>query len=552
MYYSKSVQSIPIPTSMTQQASQHEIIRISLSSQIESRIASTRQNTAYVGNIPEAVTDEVMERLLSSCGPVAKWKRVFDAANMPKSFGFCEFGSADAMNRALNILNDLPLIGGKRLMVKIDEATKSYLARYTAALDESHVGISSKEADLATITSCIEILKEKNFYAAFEAMEKKLVELNKEAPEEGEAISGDELETNKKEESRNNVDAFIEDRRRRASSPEPAKDDRSRKPSKDTDRVLREREARWESKEQQIHQRYRRMKRDDQDRAQREKDEAEAAMKHFASLDDFSMMLSSLDNLLGLQIASGSHNGTANSRVPDFYQNRELWKTRRAKDSQREVENDTRDERHEMEEEYRRGNGKSAYSTVGGIDFDERLSKKARLTALDLFESKGKVKSLRDPHHGGKILLTHNSDNEEALLSRGFNKDEVADRLAALKKEKISALIKIIPSDPNDLFAWEVEWSFLDSQKLYSLIEKKVKGALEAVNNYSSSNAERISKSLLRQIEQHATPQSIIDWILEDAQLVSSRRDIDAAQVFVAILWRYLVFETEAKSYNLQ
>ena len=53
------------------------------------------------------------------CGTIAKWERVTDpTSGKPKPFGFCKFIGAEAVLRALRVLNGLEIDGGA-LLVKV-------------------------------------------------------------------------------------------------------------------------------------------------------------------------------------------------------------------------------------------------------------------------------------------------------------------------------------------------------------------------------------------------------------------------------------------------
>ncbi len=59
----------------------------------------------YVGRIPKGAPDSLMETLLKTCcgdislgnGTLKSWKRSFDAAGVPKAFGFAEFDSLEVV-----------------------------------------------------------------------------------------------------------------------------------------------------------------------------------------------------------------------------------------------------------------------------------------------------------------------------------------------------------------------------------------------------------------------------------------------------------------------
>lgn len=615
---------------LSQVGSVTEQLRITRSTQIEANLngsgsgngnggnASSRFNTAFVGSIPEGVTDEVLERLLQSCGPVIRWKRVTDAANMPKSFGFCDFGSADSMNRALSLLHDLPLLSGRRLIVKVDEATKTYLDRYQTAMAQGQVEMSSREADLSACQSIRIVLKEKNFYAALEAIDRRITQLSAEAPEEGEAIDdddddgrggrgGDNIEGEKdrnrnrdRDRNRDHRDKELNDREKGGHENRKSRRESSRELSKDRRgggsqgkqqqerggtgsggdtltnqqlKAFKERESRWEAREAQMLQRHRRMQQAERERSERTIEEREYAAKYLSSFEDFDWLISSLDRLVGIVVREISLTG--GGRIPDFYTNRELWKSRRSRDREREEELDRRDE--EVEQRQKKiettkgvvedsgetarlgaldnanvttptgtGGGGNGNNTGGG----GAVTKKTRPTAAEFLSAVEEDLTLKKR----KLLIPRDYSREE-LLAAGYSSMEATVKLKQLYKDKVLRLIEIIPVKKEELFAWPIDWKNYNPGKMLELIRRKTSLALKRARN-SEREVERISQSLASQIQQHAEPETIITWMIEDGMLIENHRAskserYEEASIFVAILWRHLVYETEATAYNL-
>ncbi|KAI4328243.1 hypothetical protein L6164_020615 [Bauhinia variegata] len=108
--------------------------------------AEKPQTTVYVGKIASTVENDFMLSLLQLCGPVKSWKRPQDPSNgTPKSFGLCEFESAEGVLRALRLLSNLN-IDGQELGLKVDEATRKYLERYVEKKAENS---KKKESEAA-------------------------------------------------------------------------------------------------------------------------------------------------------------------------------------------------------------------------------------------------------------------------------------------------------------------------------------------------------------------------------------------------------------------
>ena len=89
----------------------------------------------FIGSIGEAVSEELLRRILETCGPLRSWKRILDANSVPRPFGFAESACADALLRAERLLVGLPLFG-RPLSLKTDEQTSRHLQAYEAAQNE--------------------------------------------------------------------------------------------------------------------------------------------------------------------------------------------------------------------------------------------------------------------------------------------------------------------------------------------------------------------------------------------------------------------------------
>lgn len=68
------------------------------------------QYTCWIGNIADGVTDELLGGMLDACGNLLRWRRVLDASNSPKSFGFGEFAHAGGLLAATRLLHGMPFL----------------------------------------------------------------------------------------------------------------------------------------------------------------------------------------------------------------------------------------------------------------------------------------------------------------------------------------------------------------------------------------------------------------------------------------------------------
>ncbi|KAI0694755.1 hypothetical protein C8Q76DRAFT_634301 [Earliella scabrosa] len=97
-----------------------------------------KPTTLFIGSISGGITDAFLNELLKACGPITSFKRLITPANKPQGFGFAEFQDPDGALRAMNLLNNVELPAledgcvNKKLLVKADERTKTFLDAYSA------------------------------------------------------------------------------------------------------------------------------------------------------------------------------------------------------------------------------------------------------------------------------------------------------------------------------------------------------------------------------------------------------------------------------------
>ncbi|MCL7042784.1 hypothetical protein MKW94_010017 [Papaver nudicaule] len=121
------------------------------------------QTTVYVGKIASTVENDFMLSLLRLCGPVKSWKRAPESSDgTPRSFGFCEFESAEGVLRALRLLTKIN-VDGQELVLNVNQKTREYLERYvekktereklkeTETEEETAPGVEKKEPSKPTL-----------------------------------------------------------------------------------------------------------------------------------------------------------------------------------------------------------------------------------------------------------------------------------------------------------------------------------------------------------------------------------------------------------------
>ena len=109
-----------------------------------SRPPAERPCTLYVGKIAEGLGDDAMQALLEACGALTHWKRTVDVVSgRPKAFGFADFGSGEAVLRAMRLLATLRLLGAE-LLLKVDAKTQEFLTAYEPAFARTPTGRASR------------------------------------------------------------------------------------------------------------------------------------------------------------------------------------------------------------------------------------------------------------------------------------------------------------------------------------------------------------------------------------------------------------------------
>ena len=107
------------------------------------------------------------------------------------------------------------------------------------------------------------------------------------------------------------------------------------------------------------------------------------------------------------------------------------------------------------------------------------------------------------------------------------------------KRRHIKSLIDKIPTDKNDLFAYAVDWDFVDQ----GLIEKRIRPWVnKKIAEYIGEPEPTLTDFICSKVLAGATPKAV----LEDVQMVLD----EEAEVFVVKMWRLLIYEIESKKFK--
>jgi RNA-binding protein 25 len=108
------------------------------------------------------------------------------------------------------------------------------------------------------------------------------------------------------------------------------------------------------------------------------------------------------------------------------------------------------------------------------------------------------------------------------------------------KKKAVKKLVESIPTDRDELFAYQIDWSQVDQ----TLMEKRIRPWInKKIIEYIGEEEQSLNDFICTKIEQQTKP----DKLLEEVKVILD----DEAELFVKKMWRLLVYETESKRCGL-
>lgn len=108
------------------------------------------------------------------------------------------------------------------------------------------------------------------------------------------------------------------------------------------------------------------------------------------------------------------------------------------------------------------------------------------------------------------------------------------------RKKAVKKLVESIPSDKDELFKFNLDWSQIDTQ----LMDKRIKPWINRkIIEYIGEEEASLNEFICSKIQDKQTP----DKLLDDIKVILD----DEAELFVKKLWRLLVYETESKRLGL-
>ncbi|KAF2796650.1 hypothetical protein K505DRAFT_299736 [Melanomma pulvis-pyrius CBS 109.77] len=115
--------------------------------------------TIFVGNIPDGVSDEGMERILRAAGSLRRWTRATDANDKTQTFGFAEYDDAQSLETAAEIFKDVHVptmrqnpgdvhmengdeeVEKTKLQIMVDDASIKYAEEWSKTRNEDETTV---------------------------------------------------------------------------------------------------------------------------------------------------------------------------------------------------------------------------------------------------------------------------------------------------------------------------------------------------------------------------------------------------------------------------
>ncbi|PVU95326.1 hypothetical protein BB561_001902 [Smittium simulii] len=513
----------------------------------------------FVGSIPEGITDEWLQRLLQTCGEIKSWKRLRDPSGKPKGFGFCEFTSLEATWRVLKILTkgenqglEIPSLSvpnqKKRLLIKVDEKTRSLLDQYEKLKHFDQRDMDINNAATAQVQSLLQEL-----YDSIARHQNPNIAANQNinfASNSSNNVSAPDLKSSSSEYHKNThkvtKDVAYNHHNKTTQNPpsishiSPNKIDELKEEIK--------RESRYEEQQLEIKKQLERLANEELDRSE-----------NFIKDKEY----------MATRLSNWDEKVHEREQTMEYYKNRERWWNRRKIIRDREAEADDIDRKLELKQLQDLKNNQIHNVTENNtsLDTSTNTTNNHSQNALNPTESSKNINnngslsniSTMSPQSTPNVPNSNQNNliekkakiesfdseiptNNTSTLSEPKNQSSST----ASQNRKLAAqeLVKRIPVDPLELFKWNIHWEFLDSkllsEKIKPVVLKRLAEYLGQDNNGDDTELIELANYITTHLENHNSPESLVSEL-------EMLLDEDAS-IFVARLWRILVFETEVSA----
>lgn len=474
---------------------------------IESSITHKgKSNVVFLGSIPDGITDELIEHLLGACGNLESWRRMLDPNSAPKCFGFATFMDTDSVCRALWILNSLPILGPKPLLLKVDKGVEEYLQEYQRMVENSGMTFNDEEIYSKSIDECIAILKSHNVLSSIGY----LSNLKTSSPSKQSFLNNTAL---KQETSPSSYNIF-----------------------RDLGSITKEFifssskaiEEEWMNEEKNILSRIERHKEASIDRIERFKKNYKTDYDRFFSFDESLFRNSSL----------------LDESCPLFYRDREEWKKMRVNELRKEEKYDMEDMIEEKEiESYLIVLSTNDNNLSFIVESSSHISIKFGHSSKNAVGVGDSVDDLKEKHTRKPNSLLENELDYSILRESGLNRSEIESRLYIQNLKKIEVLMSRIPAEYHELlnYSWEKKlFTSVQKDHLFHFAEKYL-----VLFGFQKEITDTLLLSMgLREL---------YEALLKEYKTLSPTiSDVEKhIKILSAILWRMIIFLNKSTIYGI-
>lgn len=465
-----------------------------------------KSNVVFLGSIPDGITDELIEHLLGACGNLESWRRMLDPNSAPKSFGFATFMDTDSVCRALWILNSLPILGPKPLLLKVDKGVEEYLQEYQRMVENSGMTFNDEEIYLKSIDECITILKSHNVLSSIGYLNN----LKTSSPSKQSFLNDKALKKETSPSSSTNI--------------------------RDLGSISKEFiislskaiEEEWMEEENNILSRLDRHKEASIDRIERFKKNYKTNYERFFSFDESSFKNSSF----------------LDESCPLFYRDRGEWRKMRVKELRKEEKYDLEDMIEEKEiESYLNVLSTDDNSLSFIEESSSHISIKFGHSSKSVIGFGDSLDDLKEKHTKTPNTLLENEVDYSILRDSGLNRSEIESRLYIQNIKKIEVLMSRIPADYHKLlnYSWEKkQFTSLQKDHFFHFAEKYL-----VLFGFQKEFTDTLLLSLgLRELYEAL--------LKEYKSLSPTISDVEKhIKILSAILWRMIIFLNKATIYGI-